>query len=101
MQYRTRNLFNKLAFITYTYFGYHLLLKTISLFINNEVQKAKISPFVTFIITAYNEEDKIEAVCDRLLGCVFFTTTSLLDEGVTDIMDADVGAKVGLRWRKG
>jgi enoyl-CoA hydratase/3-hydroxyacyl-CoA dehydrogenase len=47
------------------------------------------------------EEDKIEAVCDRLLGCVFFTTTSLLDEGVTDIMDADVGAKVGLRWRKG
>jgi enoyl-CoA hydratase/3-hydroxyacyl-CoA dehydrogenase len=25
----------------------------------------------------------------------------LLDEGVTDIMDADVGAKVGLRWRKG
>ncbi|MEE9502534.1 MAG: 3-hydroxyacyl-CoA dehydrogenase NAD-binding domain-containing protein, partial [Candidatus Aminicenantaceae bacterium] len=47
------------------------------------------------------EEDKIEAVCDRLLGSVFFTTTSLLDEGVTDIMDADVGAKVGLRWRKG
>ena len=47
------------------------------------------------------EEDKIEAVCDRLLGCVFFTTTCLLDEGVTDIMDADVGAKVGLRWRKG
>lgn len=47
------------------------------------------------------EEDKIEAVCDRLLGAVFFTTTSLLDEGVTDIMDADVGAKVGLRWRKG
>jgi enoyl-CoA hydratase/3-hydroxyacyl-CoA dehydrogenase len=47
------------------------------------------------------EEDKIEAVCDRLLGCVFFTTTCLLDEGVTDIMNADVGAKVGLRWRKG
>ncbi len=47
------------------------------------------------------EEDKIEAVCDRLLGSIFFTTTSLLDEGVTDIMDADVGAKVGLRWRKG
>ena len=47
------------------------------------------------------EEDKIEAVCDRLLGCVFFTTTCLLDEGVTDIMNVDVGAKVGLRWRKG
>ena len=47
------------------------------------------------------EEEKIDAVCDRLLGSVFFTTTSLLDEGVTDITDADVGAKVGLRWRKG
>lgn len=47
------------------------------------------------------EEEKIEAVCDRLLGAIFFTTTSILDEGVTDVTDADVGAKVGLRWRKG
>jgi enoyl-CoA hydratase/3-hydroxyacyl-CoA dehydrogenase len=47
------------------------------------------------------EEDKIDAVNDRLLGVIFFTTTSLLDEGVTDITDADIGAKVGLRWRKG
>lgn len=47
------------------------------------------------------EEDKFQAVIDRLQGCVFFTTTSLLDEGVTDIMDIDVGAKVGLRWLKG
>ncbi|MFO7714581.1 3-hydroxyacyl-CoA dehydrogenase/enoyl-CoA hydratase family protein, partial [Desulfosarcina sp.] len=47
------------------------------------------------------EADKFDAVNDRLLGSIFFTTTSLLDEGVTDIMDADVGAKVGLRWRKG
>lgn len=47
------------------------------------------------------DESKIDAVCNRLLGCVFFTTTSLLEEGVTDITDIDVGAKVGLRWRKG
>jgi enoyl-CoA hydratase/3-hydroxyacyl-CoA dehydrogenase len=47
------------------------------------------------------DADKIDAVNDRLLGSIFFTTTSLLDEGVTDIMDMDVGAKVGLRWRKG
>jgi enoyl-CoA hydratase/3-hydroxyacyl-CoA dehydrogenase len=47
------------------------------------------------------EADQFDAVKDRLLGSIFFTTTSLLDEGVTDIMDADVGAKVGLRWRKG
>lgn len=42
-----------------------------------------------------------DAVSDRLLGSVFFTTTSLLDEGVTNIKDMDTGAKVGLRWRQG
>lgn len=47
------------------------------------------------------EEEKIGTVCDRLLGCVFFTATSLLEEEVADITDIDVGAKVGLRWRKG
>jgi enoyl-CoA hydratase/3-hydroxyacyl-CoA dehydrogenase len=47
------------------------------------------------------EEDKIGAVWDRLLGVIFFTATSLLDERVTDIIGADVGAKVGLRWQKG
>ena len=47
------------------------------------------------------EEEKIDVVCDRLLGSVFFTATSLLDEKVADITDIDVGAKVGLRWRKG
>ena len=47
------------------------------------------------------EEDKIDTVCDRLLGCVFFTTTSILEEGIADITDIDVGAKVGLRWQKG
>lgn len=47
------------------------------------------------------DEEKIDAVGDRLLGCVFFTVTSLLEEGVADIIDIDVGAKVGLRWPKG
>lgn len=47
------------------------------------------------------EEDKIGIVWNRLLGSIFFTATSLLDERVTDIIGADVGAKVGLRWKKG
>ena len=47
------------------------------------------------------EEDKIDHVCDRLLGCVFYTTTSLVEEGIAEITDIDVGAKVGLRWKKG
>jgi len=47
------------------------------------------------------DESKVEAVNDRLLGSVFYNATSLLQEGGTDMLDVDVGAKVGLRWRKG
>jgi enoyl-CoA hydratase / 3-hydroxyacyl-CoA dehydrogenase len=47
------------------------------------------------------QTDKIQAVNDRLLAGIFFVATSLLDEGVSDIADTDLGAKVGLRWRKG
>ena len=46
-------------------------------------------------------ENKFNATSERLLGSIFFTTTSLLDEGVTNIPDMDVGAKMGLRWRQG
>ncbi|MFX0135039.1 MAG: glycosyltransferase family 2 protein [Candidatus Hodarchaeota archaeon] len=48
-----------ILFITYTYFGYPLLLKIILLFKKNEVQKANLKPSVTLIITAHNEEKRI------------------------------------------
>lgn len=47
------------------------------------------------------QPNKIQAVNDRLLAGVFFVAASLLDEGVSDIADIDLGAKVGLRWRQG
>jgi enoyl-CoA hydratase/3-hydroxyacyl-CoA dehydrogenase len=47
------------------------------------------------------EEDKVAAVCDRLMGSIFYNAASLLEEGVTDMLGTNVGAKVGLRWRKG
>jgi len=47
------------------------------------------------------DESKFDQVNDRLMGSVFYDATSLLQEGVCDILDTDVGAKVGLRWRKG
>jgi enoyl-CoA hydratase/3-hydroxyacyl-CoA dehydrogenase len=47
------------------------------------------------------DESKFDEVADRLLGSVFYNASSLLQEGVTDILDLDLGAKVGLRWRKG
>ena len=47
------------------------------------------------------EESNLEKVAGRLLGAVFYVATVLLGEGVTDMTDIDLGAKVGLRWRKG
>jgi enoyl-CoA hydratase/3-hydroxyacyl-CoA dehydrogenase len=47
------------------------------------------------------EEEKVAAVCDRLMGSIFYNASSLLEEGVTDMLGVNIGAKVGLRWRKG
>ncbi len=47
------------------------------------------------------EEEKVAVVCDRLMGSIFYNASSLLEEGVTDMLGANIGAKVGLRWRKG
>jgi enoyl-CoA hydratase/3-hydroxyacyl-CoA dehydrogenase len=44
---------------------------------------------------------KLEAVADKLLASVFYVAASLMEEGVTDMGDIDLGAKVGLRWRRG
>jgi enoyl-CoA hydratase / 3-hydroxyacyl-CoA dehydrogenase len=44
---------------------------------------------------------KLEVVANRLLAAVFYVAASLLEEGVTDMGDIDLGAKVGLRWRRG
>lgn len=57
-----------ILFIAYTYFGYPLLLKTISLFRNKNVQKDNITPFVTFIITAYNEQERITGKLENTLS---------------------------------
>jgi enoyl-CoA hydratase/3-hydroxyacyl-CoA dehydrogenase len=47
------------------------------------------------------DKANLERVSDRLLAVIFYVAVSLLEEGVADMTDIDVGAKVGLRWRKG
>ena len=42
-----------------------------------------------------------DAVADRLAGVVFYIASALVDEGVGTIEDTDIGARVGLRWRRG
>jgi enoyl-CoA hydratase/3-hydroxyacyl-CoA dehydrogenase len=47
------------------------------------------------------QEDKLEAVADRLRAVVFYIVSAMLDEGISTIEDIDLGAKVGLRWMNG
>jgi enoyl-CoA hydratase/3-hydroxyacyl-CoA dehydrogenase len=45
--------------------------------------------------------ESFQRIEDRLLGAVFFVASSLVDEGVASMVDTDIGAKVGLRWKTG
>ena len=47
--------------VFYAYFGYPLSLLLIGLLRNRRVEKKPIEPSVTLIITAYNEEKRIES----------------------------------------
>jgi enoyl-CoA hydratase/3-hydroxyacyl-CoA dehydrogenase len=40
-------------------------------------------------------------IADRMAAAVFHVAAALVDEGVGTIEDTDIGARVGLRWRRG
>ncbi|MDP6529522.1 MAG: 3-hydroxyacyl-CoA dehydrogenase NAD-binding domain-containing protein [Gemmatimonadota bacterium] len=47
------------------------------------------------------DETRFDTIRDRLLGVTFLIAAALVDEGVCSVEDADIGARVGLRWAKG
>lgn len=53
------------------------------------------------IETGEVDEDKIQAIVDRFHGICLGVAATLVDEGVATIEDTDIGAKVGLKWRRG
>jgi glycosyltransferase involved in cell wall biosynthesis len=54
--------------ILYAYLGYPLMLMIISIFRDRRVVKGNISPSVSFIITAYNEEKRISQKIENTLA---------------------------------
>ena len=56
------------ALVFYAYFGYPMALAMISLFRNRPVAKRKITPRVSFIIAAHNEERRIRDKIDNTLA---------------------------------
>lgn len=57
--------------IVYAYFGYPILLRIIVIFKNKKVDKKEMFPSVSFIITAYNEEKKIQKKIENTLGQIY------------------------------
>lgn len=47
------------------------------------------------------DESKMDIVKDKMFAAVFGVAATMVDEGVTTKEDADRGAKIALRWRKG
>ena len=59
------------ALIIYAYAGYPLALGVVSLLRTRRVERADVSPSVTFIITAYNEEKRIAEKLENTLRLVY------------------------------
>ncbi len=47
------------------------------------------------------DADLEKKIAERMLGCVFFVCSQLLEEKVCSAIDLNKGAKIGLKWRKG
>lgn len=59
------------ALIIYAYAGYPLALGVVSLLRTRQVEMADVSPSVTFIITAFNEEQRIAEKLENTLQLVY------------------------------
>jgi len=59
---------SSLVFILYTYLGYPLLLWLQSRLAGKEIQKQPITPFVSVVMSALNEENRIGARLDNLFA---------------------------------
>ena len=58
---------SSIALILYAYLGYPVFLKIISFFANRTVHKGNIFPKVSFIIAAYNEQNRIKEKVENTL----------------------------------
>jgi glycosyltransferase involved in cell wall biosynthesis len=56
-----------IGFVLYAYAGYPLILMALSLFRNRPVEKGSVTPSVSLIITAYNEERRIASKLQNTL----------------------------------
>ncbi|MEZ5358266.1 MAG: glycosyltransferase family 2 protein [Candidatus Zixiibacteriota bacterium] len=89
--------------IVYTYFGYLLGLKFFAMFMTKEIKREEITPPVSIIITAYNEEKRIKQKLENTLNVDYpkdKMEVIVVSDGSTDRTDeivksyADRGVKL-------
>jgi len=84
---------SSLILIAYAYIGYPIFITLISLFVNNEVEKTDIEPYVSLLITAYNEERDIKTKLENSLVLDYpkdRLEIVVASDGSTDATDAIV-----------
>ena len=47
------------------------------------------------------DTDRFDTIADRMRAVVFHVVATLVEDGIGTIEDVDIGARVGLRWRRG
>ena len=80
-----------IALAFYAYAGYACVLLVLARFRDRAVRKAKITPRVSFIITAYNEERRLREKIENTLGQVYPASrleVIVASDGSTDGTDA-------------
>jgi cellulose synthase/poly-beta-1,6-N-acetylglucosamine synthase-like glycosyltransferase len=81
------------ALIGYTYIGYPLVITLLSFFVDNKVKSGDIEPFVSLIISAYNEEKDIKEKIDNSLKLDYPSAKLeiiIASDGSTDATDVIV-----------
>ena len=63
--------------------------------------RAQVAAGTPWTITGTPDAGQFTIVGDRLATAACYVAAALVDEGVGTIEDTDIGARVGLRWRRG
>ena len=63
--------------------------------------KAQTESGQEWVLEGEVDQERYQAVKERMLGAIFYVALEMLDERTASIEDIEKGAKVALRWRQG
>lgn len=66
-----------------------------------ELLKQQVEAGKTWNLTGPSDPSRAETIARRMLAGVFYVACQLVDENVGSREEVDIGARVGLRWRRG